>query len=96
MRLADICQDAVTASYTVAGMVRARRKSERARLKMKTFRAVLISLVKTAVSITSKFPRTDRNIFTGNKILIPTSTQDNHGVDGDDNTEKRFTENDKR
>ena len=63
LTLEDICQDAVTASYTVAGMVRARRKSERARLKMKTFLAVLISFVKTAVSITNKFPRTERNIF---------------------------------
>ena len=44
-------------------MVRASRKSERARPKMKTFRAVLISLVKTAVSITRRLPRTERNIF---------------------------------
>ena len=51
----------VMASMTVKGMEVARRKSDKARLKMKMFLAVLISFLRSTVSITSRLPNTRRN-----------------------------------
>ena len=48
----------MTASIKVKGMERVKRRSERARLNMRTFLAVLISLRQTAAIITLRFPGT--------------------------------------
>ena len=48
----------VRASITVRGIEEASRKSEKARLKMKMFRAVLISFFQTTADITIKLPTT--------------------------------------
>ena len=49
---------------TVRGMEEASRKSEKARLKMQMFLAVLISFLQTTADITIKFPRTDKDFDT--------------------------------
>ena len=51
-------QDLVTASLTVKGMDRVNRRSDKARLKMKMWRAVLISLRHTAAIMTHRLPGT--------------------------------------
>ena len=48
------------ASYTVKGMEVASKKSDKARLKMKMFLAVLISFLLNTAHITSKFPNTKK------------------------------------
>ena len=53
----------VKASMTVKGMEVASKKSDMARLKMKTFLAVLISFLRRTVDITVRLPRTKINIF---------------------------------
>ena len=50
--------DLVTASITVKGMERVNRRSDRAKLKMKMFLAVLISFLQIHAAITLTFPGT--------------------------------------
>ena len=51
-------QDLLTASIKVKGIERVKKRSERARLNIRTFLAVLISLRQTAATITLRFPGT--------------------------------------
>ena len=51
----------VRPSYTVKGMVMASKKSDKARLKMKMFLAVLITFLLRTKHITTKFPNTEVN-----------------------------------
>ena len=48
----------MTASIKVKGIERVKKRSERARLNIRTFLAVLISLRQTAATITLRFPGT--------------------------------------
>ena len=48
----------MTASIKVKGIERVNKRSERARLNIRTFLAVLISLRQTAATITLRFPGT--------------------------------------
>jgi hypothetical protein len=54
---------------TVKGMEVASKKSDMARLKMKTFLAVLISFLRRTVDITVRLPRTKINIFLFYKLI---------------------------
>ena len=51
----------VRPSYTVKGMEVANKKSDKARLKMKMFLAVLITFLLRTKHITTKFPNTEVN-----------------------------------
>ena len=64
-------QDLLTASIKVKGMDRVKRRSERARLNIRTFLAFLISLRQTAATITLRFPGTK----------IKTGSQQRHMTD---------------
>ena len=52
----------VRPSYTVKGMEVASKKSDKARLKMKMFLAVLITFLLKTAHITSRFPNTAYDI----------------------------------
>ena len=49
----------MTASMKVKGIEKVNRRSERARLKIRTFLPVLISLRPTAAAMTHRFPGTE-------------------------------------
>ena len=61
-------QALVRASNTVNGIENARSRSEKARLKMKMFLAVLISFFLSTADITSRFPPT--KIYTLNLSIV--------------------------
>ena len=59
--MAGKAQVRVRPSYTVKGMEVASKKSDKARLKMKMFLAVLITFLLRTAHITSKFPNTEND-----------------------------------
>ena len=59
--MAGKAQVLVRPSYTVKGMEVASKKSDKAKLNMKMFLAVLISFLLRTAHITSKFPNTGNN-----------------------------------
>ena len=54
----ELAQVQLRASMRVKGMVAAKRRSERARWRMKMFLAVLMTARRRTATITSRFPKT--------------------------------------